>query len=178
MDASILAEFDPFASTSHDTPSSGSSSQSPGTPVKEDVEAGDRQQGHPPGLILSGIYPSGQETTPAVAEEVDVQANKSSGDSRPSIPERSTSRNTEKEGEETSSLETPSRPSSSSAPRTPSSSKGKQEPQSSSNAKGKQTASSKRTTDEEDRGPVFDFQGFLVQLRSRSAEPIQKYLKR
>ncbi|KAH8086424.1 hypothetical protein HD553DRAFT_270955, partial [Filobasidium floriforme] len=25
--------------------------------------------------------------------------------------------------------------------------------------------------------PVFDFQGFLVQLRSRSAEPIQKYLK-
>lgn len=27
-------------------------------------------------------------------------------------------------------------------------------------------------------GPQFDFQGFLVQLRQRQAEPIQKYLKR
>jgi hypothetical protein len=161
--------------------------------VNNERDTEDTQKGNPPGLVLSGIFPSGQGDTGAVAEEVDTQANKSSSTSEPPVPKKNVPRESGPDhgatSEPTADLgsqrispsSTP--PPSSSAPRTPS--KAVQNTDSSrpsSIRQGKEDSSSRQRQgdEEEDRPsePAFDFQGFLVQLRSRQAEPIQKYLKR
>jgi hypothetical protein len=124
---------------------------------------------------------------------VDTQANKSSSTTEPPVPKKNISRESGPDHGATSELTaelgsqrispSSSPPPSSTALRIPS--KAVQNTDSSrppSIRQGKEDSSlrQRQGDEEEDRPsePVFDFQGFLVQLRSRSAEPIQKYLKR
>lgn len=169
VDASILAEFDPFSS--HE---SGSSTPRTTGSLTDPID--DSQGGHPPGLVLSGLFASGEGSEPTTVEEVVPQPPEKESIASRTIPSQNPSKDSLRKPTDAGPARNQAGPSSTpdSAPPTPS----KREPREPSQPQRSRTPSRKEPSEERPAEPVFDFQGFLVQLRSRPAEPIQKFLKR
>lgn len=153
---SVISEFDPFASSEISSMSKPGSSSEPKTPAPSKPTTRSQQ------LIPSADIqetPSSSTSDPIVSQAPRKQAQKPQHDSSQAGPE----------------LETAS----------PSAARQTQIQTSASTTAdqehrhaGSLMSQGESRTNPKPKELAFDFQGFLAQLRSRQAEPIQKYLKR